>query len=158
MGGCWYLGDKGTKEVGRDPGYEAQKKLGLGDQLLAIELPDSKARYHTNHLLAMTLLSPLRDLAQGMSPMGPGERGRPGHGALPLLQCPRADHLNQPTDPPCLHEAPSSLLRNRWKGCCAANRRWKPSTKKPPTGIGPGCAEPVASQAPASKEGFLEAS
>lgn len=42
----WVPGDEGTKEVGRDPGYDVQQKLGLGDQLLAIEPPNSKERYH----------------------------------------------------------------------------------------------------------------
>lgn len=104
------------------------------------------------------IVFPHRDLAQEMSPVGPGERGRPCPGALLLLQCPRADHLNQLMVPPCPHEVLSSLLRNRWKGCCAANKRWKPSTKKLPTGINPGCAEPVASQVSASEGGFLETS
>lgn len=97
-----------------------------------------------------------RDLAQETSPAGPGERGRPCPGALLRLQCPRADRLSQLMLPPCPHEVLSSLLRNRWKGRCAANRRWKPSIRKLPTGSSPGCAEPVASPVSASEEGFLE--
>lgn len=57
--------------------------------------------------------------------------------------------------PPCPLEAQSSLPRNRWRGCCAASRRWRPSARRPPTGTGSGHAVPVASPAP-SEEARLE--
>lgn len=68
--------------MGRDPGYEAQQKLGVGDQLLATEPPNSKEGYHPCHLLAMTLSS--QGSGTGDESSGPrGERQTLPRGPAP---------------------------------------------------------------------------
>lgn len=63
-------------------------KLGLKDQLLAIELLDSKARYRPYHLLAMTLLSPTGIWHRGRVQWAPGREAEPAPGPCPLSSAP----------------------------------------------------------------------
>jgi hypothetical protein len=151
-------GDEGTKEVGRDPGYEVQQKLGLGDQLLAVEHPNSKEGYHPCHLLAL-MFSP-QGSGTGDESSGPrGERQTlprgPAPSPMPQSRSSEAAHgATLPT------RGPELSAQEQMEGMLCRKQEMEAFNKKAANRYQPWlcCAEPVASRVSASEEGFLETS